>query len=153
MSNQNQIIAQLAQMQPLKFELVELYVSAAKANQQVFNFSTNQEVQGKRVLFIDAQNIETVTVSPQGHDVVSVATYQKSYLNLYSTAMDKFNLQAIPLISLNPFFVNGGTAPNVQERILLNNPTTDWNKCTVTLGSAPGVGDFSFLFGVWYIDN
>lgn len=150
---QNGVLQNITQTQSLKFELVELYISTENSGKQKWNFPLNPDIQNKRVLFVDAYSIETMSVSPQGHAVVSVANFIKSYLTLYNTKMQLENIQQVPLPAINAFYVPGGTTPNSQERILINNATTDWNKSYITIGSTPGVGDFSYVFGVWYVDN
>lgn len=153
MSSQNQIINQVTQAQSLRFELVEVIVTADMANQPKFTFNTDDNLQGKRVLFIDAYNAETMSVSPLGRPVVSVAIFQKATLSLYCMPMSKLNLIRMPFSCLNVLEVPGGTTPYAKERIFLNNPGTDWNKCEIQLGSVAGVGDFSFVLGVWYVDK
>lgn len=154
LSNQNNILAAI-QGYPLRYELVEIKVDADSVALDTFSFPTNQNLQGKRILYIDAFNDELMSVSPLGIAVVTVAMTQKSYLTLYSTPISRENLRQIPFISLNPHFVPGGasTAPNVQQRILLNNIGTDWNKCKIKVpGGIGGAVAKSYLLGVWYID-
>jgi hypothetical protein len=149
---QNSALAQILDGQQLRYELVELYVDTANSGKSKFAFPTNFNLQGKRVLFIDAFSDDVISVSPQGNDVITTAIFIKSFLTLYTMTIDRENLQQIAFPSLNPMSVTGGTTPFVQERILLNNAQTDWNKCYVEVGGTIGVGDISFLFGVWYVD-
>lgn len=149
---QNSLLAALSG-NPLRYELVEIPVEISNLGQAVFSFPTNQNLQGKRILYVDAFCVETVATSPFGIPVISVATYKKAFLDLYSTPVARENIRKLPFISLNPHFVPGGTAPNVQERILINNVGTDWNKCQVYIpGGIGGETKVSILLGVWYID-
>lgn len=150
---QNLTLEMASAINPLRFELVELYVDVNNAGRSSFAFPTNDNLQGKRVVYIDAYNVETMTVSPQGHTVISVATFLKSSLTLYSIKQQRLNIEELPLVALNPYSVPGGTTPFAHLRILLNNAQTDWNKSQVVLGSPlGGGGDVSFIFGVYYFD-
>lgn len=151
--SQNMMLQNITQTQALRFELVEVPVGAGAINQMKFGFPTDNNLQGRRVLFVDAYNIQTMSVSPLGRPLISVATFLKSTLTLYTTTMQKQNIQNIPFSALNPFYVPGGTAPNTQARMLLNNPQTDWNKCIIELGTPIGVADVSFCLGVYYVDQ
>lgn len=146
--------AQASAANPLRFELVEKYIDANNAGQSVFAFDTNSNLQGKKVVYLDAYNIETMTTSPQGHTVIGVSSFLRTSLTLYSIQQQRLNIQRLPLVALNPYNVPGGTTPYASLRILLNNAQTDWNKSEITLGSPlGGGGDVSFMFGVYYFDH
>ena len=149
---QNITLQNASAISPMRFQLVELYIDANNAGRASFAFPTNNNLQGKRVAYIDAYNEETMSVSPQGHAVVSVADFLKSALTLYTIKQQRLNIQELPLVALNPYNVPGGTTPYASLRVLLNNAQTDWNKSEVTLGSNLAAGDFSFMFGVYYFD-
>lgn len=148
---QNVKAASVANGQPLRFELVEIPID--NASQSLFNFPVDQNLQGKRVLYVDVYNVETASVSPTGRAVISVAVFLRSTLTLYSTPMSRENLQRMPFTCLNVLDVPAGSTPYAKERILLNNIGTDWTKCQVNTGTAIGVTGVSMLFGVWYVDN
>lgn len=153
--NQNKVIESVTSNPalPLRHELVEVYVDAANASNTVFNFPTNNNLQGKRVLYMDAYCVEVLSTTPTGHAVISVAQLQKTYITLYSIKSTRQNIIKMPGVVLNPYEVPGGTAPNVRTRLLLNNEQTDWNKCEINIpGGVGGGGDVSFLFSVYYID-
>lgn len=152
MGAQNMALANILNGQQLRYELVEVYVDTANSGKSKFSFPTNFNLQGKRVLFIDAYSDEVVSETATGNSVITPAIFLKSFLTLYNMTIDRENLQQIAFASLNPMYVTGGTTPFVQERILINNAQTDWNKCYITVGGSIGVGDISFLFGVWYVD-
>ena len=151
--NQNKMLMAIQQQQPLRFELVEVYIDAGQVNQSKFTFPTDNNLQGRRVLYVDAYSVETMSISPTGRTVISVATFLKSSLTMYTTLMQKQNIQNIPFAALNPYQITGGTAPNAQTRILLNNPQTDWNKCIIDTGTPIGVSGVSFCLGVFYVDQ
>lgn len=155
MGNVNQTIGPftLGKEQPLRFELIELYVDANSTGQSRFTFPTMNNLQNKRVLFVEAYSVEVITTSPTNKTIIPVSVFKRSVLTLYTTAMDKQNIQQIPFSVLNVLNVPAGTTPFAQERLLLNNPETDWNKCFIETGAPIGVGNVSFLLGVYYVDK
>lgn len=153
LENQNNAMALITAAQQLRFELVELYVDNANSGKSKFSFPTNNNLQGKRVLFIDSYSDDIIPTTNSGNAVVTPSIFNRAYLTLYTMTIDRQNLEAIPLGSLNVLNVPAGTTPFAQTRVFLNNGQTDWNKCYVTTGGAIGVGNVSFLFGVWYVDR
>jgi hypothetical protein len=134
-----------------KFELVELQVPGVAVTGNLgtrFSFPDQPKLRYTALQGISVYTDGTLTTSPSGFAIPSLAVMKKSYLVLY--AGDRQDLYRIPLLEMNRI-QNSATDPFTRPLFEFTGQKITWEKSYVELGSAPANTTlFAYCFGVFY---
>lgn len=130
-----------AELPVKKVEVIELVVGN---NAKQHRFGDIDNLRGKKVRIIDFFRVTDVPFTPAGTEVVSNATFNKSFLVLAIKSREDVN--RVPLTVFNP-------KDNFGRRILLDDLLIDWPKSFIEVGNTAGlVPTESWLCNIYYQD-
>ena len=128
-----------------KYELIELPITS---NQTRWAFPDQPKLRYTSLQAITTFTATSVTTSPLGNAVITVANIKLAYLTLY--ANDRNDVYRVPMIELNRV-QNSSTDPFVRSLFEFNGMKITWEKSYIEFASAPTIaGAQSILLGVYY---
>lgn len=133
-----------------KYELVELVCPAAPTPSTRYAFPDLPKLRYTALQAVTAFTANSISVSPLGNALVTIADMKKAYLTLYIN--ERQDAYRIPLIELNRV-QNSSTDPFVRGLFEFQGQKVTWDKSYVEFGSTPTLSttvNLSFLFGVYY---
>ena len=134
----------------LKYEFVELQVQGTATGQTLtrFNFPDLPKLRYTALQGLSTYTPGTLTKSPTGNDLPTLAILQTAYLVLYSN--ERQDLYRIPLLEMNRI-QNSSNDPFIRSLFEFNNQKVTWDKSYIELGTSPlNTTNFSFCLGVYY---
>lgn len=147
--NSGSIIQKTNKMKVSRYEFVSVNVPASSTAQRYF-FPDLPNLRAVSLNLIEAYNLQTISVDPNGLTISPNADFKRAFLVLYANESE--SLFRIPLIALNRFVPDTTTyVPGVQNLYEFNNQRVVWSKSYIQLGAAPSVSTaFNFCFGIFY---
>lgn len=133
-----------------KYELVELVLPATTSPSSRYGFPDLPKLRYTSLQGVTAFTVNTVTVSPLGNGLITMADFQKCFLTLYIN--ERQDAYRIPLSELNRV-QNSSTDPFVRSLFEFNGQKVTWDKSYVEFGSTPTLSTTvakSILLGVYY---
>lgn len=134
----------------LKYEFVELVVQGTATGQTLtrFNFPDLPKLRYTALQAISTYTPNTLTKTPNGNDLPTLAILQNAYLVLY--ANERQDLYRIPLLEMNRI-QNASTDPFIRSLFEFSNQKVTWDKSYIELGSSPNnTTTFAFALGIFY---
>lgn len=134
----------------LKYEFIELVVAGTATGQTLtrFNFPDLPKLRYTALQALSVYTPGTLTLSPNGNPLPTLAILQNAYLVLYSN--ERQDLYRIPLLEMNRI-QNSSTDPFIRGLFEFNNQKVTWDKSYIELGTSPlNTSNFSFCLGVSY---
>lgn len=148
-NNSSSVISNQRKMKVSRYEFVSVNVPAS-SNAQRYYFPDLPNLRAVSLNLIEAYNLQTISVDPNGLTICPNTDFRRAFLVLYANESE--SLFRIPLVSLNRFVPDTTTyVPGVQNLYEFNNQRVVWSKSYVQLGAAPSVATtFNFCFGIFY---
>lgn len=135
-------------MRTQNYEFVSVNVPASSTSQRYY-FPDLPNLRDVSLNLIEAYNLQTISVDPNGLTICPDTDFKRSFLVLY--ANERESIFRIPLIALNRFVPGATYVPGVQNLYEFANQRIVWSKSYVQLGAAPSVATtFNFCFGIFY---
>lgn len=135
-------------MRTANYEFVSVNVPASSTSQRYY-FPDLPNLRDVSLNLIEAYNLQTITVDPNGLTISPDTDFKRAFLVLY--ANERESIFRIPLIALNRFVPGATYVPGVQNLYEFANQRIVWSKSYVQLGAAPSVATtFNFCFGIFY---
>lgn len=143
------IIQNQRKMKVSRYEFVSVNVPASSTAQRYY-FPDLPNLRAVSLNLIEAYNLQTISVDPNGLTISPNTDFRRAFLVLYANESE--SLFRIPLVSLNRFVPDTTTyVPGVQNLYEFSNQRVVWSKSYVQLGAAPSVSTtFNFCFGIFY---
>ena len=133
-----------------KYELVEVVLPASATPQSRYSFPDLPKLRYTSLQGVEAFTINSVTKSPLGNSLITIADYKLAYLTLYIN--ERQDAYRIPFSSLNRI-QNSSTDPFVRSIFEFNGQKVTWDKSYIEFGSTPTLSttaNLSIILGVYY---
>lgn len=128
-----------------KYELVELPITSTQTR---WSFPDQPKLRYTALQALTTFTSGSVTTSPLGNAIITVANLKLAYLTLY--ANDRNDVYRVPMIELNRV-QNSATDPFVRSLFEFNGMKITWEKSYVEFASAPTISSAqSIILGVYY---
>jgi hypothetical protein len=134
-----------------KYELVEVQVPGVASTGQTgtrWNFPDLPKLRYTSLQGISVYTVNTLTSSPNGIALPTIAIMKTAYLVLYSN--ERQDLYRIPMLEMNRV-QNASTDPFIRSLFEFNGQKVTWDKSYIELSASPAnTTNIAFCLGVYY---